>query len=124
MRLAATKAPSEWVCGCQPDDSNEIGNYLPQRPVRKAGELAEKSISSIDIGLMRCLANGSGSFSCFVGGYHLLTGYLRNQKFRASLLLSLKVQPFNRFILVKKAAQTRAPFCSTYANSCFISCSY
>lgn len=78
MCLATTKAPSEWVavCGCQPDDSNEIGNYLPKRRVRKAGELAEKSISVLDIGLLQCLANGSGNFSSFVGGCHLLTGYL------------------------------------------------
>lgn len=125
VHLAATKAPSEWVAvfRCQPDNSKESGNYLPKHRVRKAGELAEKSISVIDIGLMRCLANSSGNSSSFVGVCHLLTGNLWNWKFRAALLFSLKVQPLDRSILVKRAAQNGALFCSTYTNSWFISCS-
>ena len=111
------------MCRCRPDTS-EIWNLLSKCGARKAGELAEKSISVIDIGLMRRLAIGSGNFSSFVGGCHLLTGYLCNCKFRGSLLLSLKARLLDGSTLVKKAAENRAPFCSTYTNSCFLSCSY
>lgn len=80
MPLAATRALSEWVAvfRCQPDNSKEMGNYLPKHRVRKAGELAEKSISVIDVRLMRCLASSSSKFSSFVGVFSLSTGNLWN----------------------------------------------